>query len=250
VAGQIDEVREVFTNLLVNALEAMPAGGTCTFRVEGGADRVTVSVTDTGVGMGEDVRRRVFEPFFSTKGTRGTGLGLALAWGIVTRYGGTIEVESTPGQGSVFRVSFPVDRGVPPALVAAPPAADTSSARILVVEDEPDVREVLRDVLVAHGFTVIEARNGREGLARCETDAIDLVLTDISMPELSGWDVARACAMKLSRLPVGFITGWGDRVDPEEIRRHRVRFVLAKPFQTTEVLRLVNAALTTDDTGA
>jgi signal transduction histidine kinase/CheY-like chemotaxis protein len=244
VAGRRDEIREVFTNLLINALEAMPEGGACTFRVDTDRDRVTVNVTDTGIGMSEDVRRRVFEPFFSTKGARGTGLGLALAWGIVTRCGGSIDVESTPGHGSLFRVSFPVDRDPLPGTGTPSLTPDASRARILIVEDEPDVRDVLRDLLVAHGFTVIEARNGRDALERCETDPVDLVLSDISMPELSGWDLARACASKFPHLPIAFITGWGDRIDPTDLHHHNIRFLLPKPFQTNEVLRLVQSALT------
>ena len=243
VAGRRDEIREVFTNLLINALEAMPEGGACTFRVDADPDRVTVHVTDTGIGMTEDVRRRVFEPFFSTKGARGTGLGLALAWGIVTRCGGSIDVESTPGRGSVFRVSLPIDRDPVPGAGTPNGTPDAARARILIVEDEPDVRDVLRDLLVAHGFTVIEARNGRDALERCQTEPVDLVLSDISMPELSGWDLARVCASKFPHLPIAFITGWGDRIDPTDLHDHHIRFLLPKPFQTNEVLRLVQSTL-------
>ena len=244
VSGVSEELREAFTNLLVNALEAMPNGGRLIFRLERLNDSVLVAAQDNGHGMSERTRERIFAPFFTTKGPQRTGLGLSVAWGIVNRHGGTIEVEIAPGRGSTFTVRLPVSQETPseeqqPAEASAP----RRGARVLVIDDEPDVRDVLKDLLAADGYIVIEASDGAEGLARCEAEPVDLVLSDIFMFGMSGWDVAAACRDRFPTVPVGLITDWGDQLDPEELARHRIRFVLTKPFVVDNVLRAVASAL-------
>ncbi|HEV8640442.1 MAG TPA: GAF domain-containing protein [Methylomirabilota bacterium] len=243
VAGRPEELREVFANLLTNALDAMPDGGRCVLRMGTEGDAVAIAVADTGSGMSGEVRQRVFEPFFTTKGQRGTGLGLAVAWGIVTRHGGTIDVESTPGRGSTFTVRLPLGRNFAPADEAAPPAPPGRAARVLIIDDEPAVRTMLAALLAEEGHVVVEAASGAEGLARCEREPFDVVLSDLSMPRMSGWEFAATCHEKFPHLPVGLITGWGDRLDPTQLQRHHVRFVLAKPFETADVLRQIAQVL-------
>lgn len=247
VAGVAEELREVFTNLLTNALEAMPTGGLFVFHVSADPEWVVVRAEDTGHGMSEEIRWRVFEPFFTTKGPRGTGLGLAVTWGIVTRHGGAIEVESTLGKGSVFTVRLPVGHTTLPLEEPGPAPRPPWPARVLVVEDEPEVRTVLKELLTSHGYTVVEAANGAEGLASCEAESVDVVLCDASMPGMSGWEVAEACRARFPRIPLGFITGWGDQLDPQQLQRHRVRFVLAKPVAGREVLRQVAHVLSASE---
>jgi CheY-like chemotaxis protein len=242
VAGRPEELREVFTNLLVNALEAMPDGGRFTFRVTPDPPGATVRAEDTGCGMSEATRQRLFEPFFTTKGARGTGLGLAVSWGIVTRYGGTIEVESLPGAGSTFVVRLPPGPVLAGSETPAAPALATPAhraARILIVDDEVEVRAVLRDILAGQGYAVAEADDGAEALARCAEGLFDLLVTDISMPGMSGWEVAAACCDRFPWMTVGLATGWGDQLDPEQVQTARVAFVLAKPFEGDVVLREV-----------
>jgi GAF domain-containing protein len=181
VSGVSEELREAFTNLLVNALEAMPNGGRLIFRLERQGDSVLVAAQDNGHGMSERTRERIFAPFFTTKGPQRTGLGLSVAWGIVNRHGGTIEVEIAPGRGSTFTVRLPVSQEAPSEQQPAEAAAPRRGARVLVIDDEPDVRDVLKDLLAADGYIVIEASDGAEGLARCEAEPVDLVLSDIFM---------------------------------------------------------------------
>ena len=242
VSGASEELREAFMNLLVNALEAMPNGGRFIFRAERQGDYVAVAAQDEGHGIPERIRERIFAPFFTTKGPQRSGLGLSVAWGIVNRHGGTIEVEITPGRGSTFTVRLPVSPETPskpqPTVVSASPGA-----RVLVIEDEPYVHDVLKELLVAEGYVVIEARDGAEGLARCETEPVDLVLSDIFLPGMSGWDVAAACRDRFPTVPVGLITGWGNQLDPEKLAQHRIRCVLTKPFVMDDVLRAVASAL-------
>jgi signal transduction histidine kinase len=244
VKGIASELREVFMNLLINGLDAMSGGGQFLFRVSGDAEMVTITAEDTGCGMSEETRRKVLEPFFTTKGARGTGLGLSVSWGIVKRHGGTIDIESRLGEGSVFIVRLPVSKQAVAAEVREWTPRPARKAHVLVIDDEREVRSVLRDVLTSIGHTVVEAASGEEGLACCESEAVDLILADVSMPGMSGWDVAAACQRRFPRVPLGFVTGWGDRLNQEEATRFGVRFVLSKPFAPVDVQALVAGVLT------
>jgi signal transduction histidine kinase len=246
VAGIAAELREVFMNLLINGLDAMPGGGQFIFRGSSDMESVTISAQDTGCGMSDEVRRRVLEPFFTTKGSRGTGLGLAVSWGIVKRHGGTIEIESSVGVGSIFMIRLPVSKEEPAAEAPEPVRRSAPSARVLVIDDESEIRGVLRDMLTAFGHTVIEAASGEEGLACCDGGGVDVILTDVSMPGMSGWDVATTCQRRFPRVPLGFVTGWGDRLDEVETQRSGVRFVLSKPFTPAALQSLVAGVLLKD----
>src|SRR4029453_5563923 len=149
VDGQPSELREVLTNLILNAVDALPRGGDIRIATRERAGRVEVIVTDTGVGMSDSVRRRIFEPFFSTKGPRGTGLGLAMVFGIVSRHGGEILVDTAGGAGAAFTIRLPVGCSAPePA--ARMPVTGTEAVRVLVIDDEPFVRDTLGDTLRPH----------------------------------------------------------------------------------------------------
>jgi signal transduction histidine kinase/DNA-binding response OmpR family regulator len=243
VAGRPEELREVLTNLITNAVDAMPAGGACRVALEADGEWAVMSVADTGVGMADEMRRRVFEPFFTSKGPRGTGLGLAVSWGIVTRHGGTIEVDSTPGKGTTFRMRLPIPVTLPEAVVGAPVTLAPRPARLLLIEDEPQVQAVLAEMLREAGYGVAVAKNGLEGIEHCERERVDVVLSDISMPGISGWDVAARLRARHPHIPIGFVTGWGDQLDPERLAVAGVDFVVAKPFQAQDILRHVAQAV-------
>ena len=243
VAGTAEELREALLNLLNNALDSMPAGGTFTFRAEAEGDRVVVRAADGGCGMSEETRRRVFEPFFTTKGAQGNGLGLAVVWGIMARHGGEITVESTLGQGTTFTIRLPIPSVLPVDQGPEDGSLLPRGTRVLVVEDNVEILRSLGDLLRENGCRVIEAPNGTTALARIEAEAVDLVLTDLAMPGVSGWEVASASRERYPDTPVGLVTGFGDQLDPEKLERHGIQFVVAKPFSSEELLQAVATAL-------
>ncbi len=240
VVGDAAELREAMTNLILNAVDAMPAGGVLTLMTALVDDRVEVAVADTGVGMPAEVRDKVFDPFFTTKGPQGTGLGLSMTYGIVSRHGGSIAVESEPGLGSTFRLSFPRGSDVRPVEAPAPPAIPTvRPLRCLVVDDEPPVRAVLGDILESAGHSVVTLGDGAEAIARFGAEPFDLVVTDLAMPRVSGWQVARAVKQVAPTVPVFLVTGFGVELSADERRAHGVDLVLVKPIQIQEILDAV-----------
>src|SRR5262245_38180957 len=164
--------------------------------------------------MPDDVKRRAFEPFFTTKGVKRTGLGLAVAYGSIRRHGGQVELESGEGKGTT--VTFWLPTGEPPKGESAQPEPVGS---ILVIDDEADVRELVADVLTGRGHAITVAAGGRDGLARFETGRYDLVITDLGMPDLNGWEVASAIKASRGDLPVLLLTGWADAVDAADVSR-------------------------------
>ncbi len=234
VDGQPSELREVLTNLILNAVDALPRGGQIRIATRERGERVEVTVADTGVGMSESVRRRIFEPFFSTKGPSGTGLGLAMVYGIVSRHGGEILVDTVEGAGSTFTIRLPVGRPRA-ALAKRAPTVDVESVRVLVIDDEPFVRDTLGDILRQQHHDVVVADDGVSGLARFREGAFDLVMTDLAMPGMSGWQVAQAVKAARPTVPVVLVTGWGVEVEADELQTHGVDRVMTKPFRYEDV---------------
>jgi two-component system cell cycle sensor histidine kinase/response regulator CckA len=256
------QLHQVLMNLVINAREAMPAGGTLsisTFNSEsaGGAserpdaagDYMLLEVRDTGVGMDERTRQRVFEPFFTTKlPGKGTGLGMATVFGVVTQAGGHIFLESEPGQGTAFRLYFPRHAGpVPaePAVQAAARAARAATGRVLVVEDQREVRVVTCAILRNLGFDVMEADSGEMALEISETcaDKIDLLLTDVIMPGMNGRELAEQFAARRPRTKVIFMSGYTDRIMSEDGLLDPAVNFLQKPFNPGELGTIVGKVL-------
>jgi signal transduction histidine kinase len=231
VAGEIAALREVLMNLIMNAIDALPEGGVITVRTTPVADGVQCEVADTGVGMPPEVQRRALEPFFTTKGFQSTGLGLSVTYGIVRRHGGELVIDTAPGAGTRVRIKLPA-AGTPAARRVVQPdePAVTSPLRILVVDDEREVRDVVVEILAAQGHEVVQAAGGPEGLAYLDRGVpVDLVLTDLGMPGMTGWEVARAAKQRRPTLRVGLLTGWGEQPTAKPEDRAAADFVIAKP---------------------
>jgi CheY-like chemotaxis protein len=193
---------------------------------------VKLTITDSGVGMSEEVRTRIFEPFFTTKGVRGTGLGLSMVHGIVNRHQGQLQVTSTVGEGTTVTICLPmagseVQREQPR---LAPPSLTRSRLRVLVIDDEPILAQTLGDLLHGMGHEATVVLNGAEGLRRMATEHFDLILTDLGMPEMSGWEVATAVKVRTPSCPVILVTGWGESLRSEELVGTGVDLVLNKPY--------------------
>jgi GAF domain-containing protein len=235
------ELREVMTNLILNAVDAMPRGGTLTVSTARRGDSIELRVGDTGVGIPEAVQGKIFDPFFTTKGPRGTGLGLSMTYGILSRHGATITVDSQEGQGSVFTLVFPAGAAARVPVAEAEPPLPGVALRCLVVDDEEAVGDMLADVLRSAGHTVAVARNASEGLSRVRSEPLDLVFSDLSMPGMTGWELARAVRNAAPGLPVILVSGFAVEVSREELQQSGVHSVLAKPINIGEVIDAASA---------
>ena len=240
IAGSEWDLRQLFTNLMLNALDAMPEGGTLTIGSFRQGDWTTVMVRDTGVGMSEELRRRVFEPFFTTKGEAGSGLGLSISHGIVQRHGGEILVESQPGKGSTFTLHFPVlTSEESPTLELGLQGAETPSMSILVIDDDPFVAQTIADMLSGMGHRVTVATSGHQGIEIATTGMHDLVCTDLGMKGTDGWEVVRAVRERRPDLPVYLLTGYGITLYPQSVSQMGAAGVLSKPVSLDALAALL-----------
>ncbi len=249
VMGDDSELREVLVNMVFNAIDAMPAGGTLSLSTRSIGESVVISIADTGVGMDPDVRSRIFDPFFTTKGKAGLGLGLAVSFGIIRRHGGNIEVDSELGSGTEFRIVLPLAAvsadSITPEIVKPTPqpcislVQDQVQTRILVVDDEEFVRELLKEILESEGCKVSLAESGTEALELFSASQFDGVFTDVGMPGMSGWELAHAIREQSEMIPIAVITGWGEAVGSNEQKAAGVDWVVAKPFTADRISELV-----------
>lgn len=252
------QIEQIVMNLVVNARDAMPAGGRLLISTEnrsvampgqpGPAQYVAVIVTDTGVGMDADVQARMFDIYFTTKGSEGTGVGLSTVRAIAMLHDGHVEVSSVPGEGTTVRVVLPRAGHSRPAmaptrLVGGDAVALGRGERVLLIDDEPAVRDMLVRSLEAHGYDPVVASNGTEALALCDqADALlDLLVTDVNLPDIHGCDVARTLRARMPGLRVVFISGEGTKT--RDVATSTGSPVLTKPFSISEFTRVVRRAL-------
>jgi len=243
VSGQASALREVVVNLLLNAIEAMPAGGDISVETRRDGPWVIVRVADTGVGMTGEVLSRAFIPFFTTKGAANTGLGLSSAKELVTRHGGTIAAESEPGRGTVFAIALPSVEEV--SIPEGPPDAPRLpiGLEVLVVEDEAALCDVLEEFLQGSGCRVTIASSGPAGLDALARRRYDVVLADLLLPGASGWDIARAAKRHSPRPAVVLMSG---KMIPEDLWAdgETVDAALAKPVDLDKLARAIAEAVT------
>jgi signal transduction histidine kinase len=252
IVADVGQLEQVIINLVVNARDAMPSGGTITIQTglraanDGSQPaNVYLSVRDTGVGISPEIRRRIFEPFFTTKEPgKGTGLGLSMVYGIVQQSGGTIDLDSAPGKGTTFRIEFPAssaeksEQRVDSRDEGFPRGTET----VLLIEDEPELRELARRTLDSLGYEVIAPEHTEDGLAIAISRKVDLLLTDVVMPVMSGPTIVKRLADLGTPPTVIYMTGYADetlseyRIDPGST-------LLRKPFAPSQLARAVRSAL-------
>jgi PAS domain S-box-containing protein len=247
VHGNASELREVYTNLIFNAVDAMPTGGRISIKSRAEGANVVVEVRDTGIGMNETVRARIFDPFFSTKGPKGMGLGMSVVFGILGRHKGSIAVDSEPGRGTCFTIRLPI------AQVHAeqgPPEIGSSEervAKILVVDDEVEITELVTDILEVSGHTVRSSTRGSEALRILAAESFDMLLCDLGMREMSGWEVVKAVRARDEAIGVVLLTGWGATLSEERVTAHGIDAVLSKPFEMKKLLDTIARILEVRD---
>ncbi len=242
--GSASELREVFTNLINNALDAMMEGGSITIKTCRENNHIIIKLDDTGIGIPEDKKSRIFDPFFTTKGVQSTGLGMSISYGIINRHQGTILVDSVEGEGTTFTIKLPI-------LKAAQKKRDTSGAltgrkekaRVLIVDDEDEVRQLLSDILTSEDHDVKVAFDGTQALELFKRSDFDMVFPDLGMPGMSGWDVAEAIKSINKNVPVAIITGWNVDLKATEIKERGVDLIAFKPFEVNRVLQLVQEGM-------
>jgi len=251
LVGIESEMREAITNLVLNAVDAMATGGVITVRTRVGSrgpsetpTHVLLEVSDTGVGMSEETRRRCLEPFYSTKGKRGTGLGLAMVYGVMERHGGQIEIESELGKGTVFKLILPIRR-----LPGADPITNEGGGpalplHILCIDDEPLLRELLREILEREGHSVSVADGGQSGVEEFRAAAsgqhpFDVVVTDLGMPYFDGRQVVKTIKQESPETPIIMLTGWGSFMKEDGDMPEEVSGILTKPPRSNELREML-----------
>lgn len=251
IMGSASELREVFTNLINNAVDALPRGGEIRVQSCMNTEWAVITIEDTGGGIPLSIKDRIFDPFFTTKGPQSTGLGLSVSYGIINRHHGTITAESMEGKGTAFTIKLPLtgkaDTKEAHREKVIPMQGKHKKARILVIDDEADVRELLRDILSDAGHDVEMAHNGCEGIEMFEKQPYDLVLTDLGMPVMSGWEVAGKIRQMNKCVPIALVTGWNVVLDDAALHSSGVNLVVHKPFQVDQVLNLVKEGVIVKD---
>lgn len=247
VLANAAELREVVTNLVINAVDATPHAGTITLRTSSSDRAVFLDVIDTGSGMSDEVMEKIFHPFFTTKGKKGTGLGLAISQAIVARYHGALTVESAVGRGSTFSIRLPAHheaRALETSVdTPAAPAAGDVAGTILVVDDDVAVAEVLSESLRAAGHTVHTVHSAREALSLLMTTRVDVMFTDIGMPEMDGWELTAGVQARDPQAVVVVVSGWGGQFSPGTEQARGLFCLLPKPLDIHDAVRVARDAV-------
>ncbi len=243
VAGNGGELREMLMNLIFNAVDAMPRGGTIVIRARCDGRQVTLEVRDTGGGMTDEVRQRCLEPFFTTKGTHGTGLGLSMVYGIVQRHQGSIDIKSEVGKGSTFIIRIPHQLAKPQSVFLAQPGKALEHLHVLVVDDEAIVRTIIAEYLKNDGHTVVVADSGRDGLEKFREGRFDLVVVDRAMPDMNGDRVATAIRSADPNVTVVMLTGFGAMMKDVNEKPAGVDLVITKPITVAELRAAITEAI-------
>ncbi|MFZ5994798.1 MAG: hybrid sensor histidine kinase/response regulator [Thermodesulfobacteriota bacterium] len=243
IAGEEAAIREVIVNLIFNAIEAMPGGGKIYISTQSNERGVFIKIRDTGIGMPEEFKNKAFDPFLTTKGPTNSGLGLSVSYGIVKRHDGNIEIESTEGKGTTVSIVLPIGNIKEHSSAPETKKIQRQKARILIIDDDETVRDLLNEVLTDAGHEVITAGHGRDGVQLFRNQPFDLVITDLAMPEISGWDVARSVKGEKPATLVALITGWGLETDDQKMKEYDIDLLIRKPFQLMEIIKQIDELL-------
>jgi signal transduction histidine kinase/CheY-like chemotaxis protein len=243
ILGNKAELVEAISNLILNAVDALAEGGYIKIKSLMKNNRAIVRVEDNGIGMADATLNRVFYPFFTTKGLKNTGMGLAVVYGIVTRHSGEIDVSSKLGEGTTCTLYFPTAGKVETVSTKPAEVVQEIKAKILIIDDDDNIRDVMSDMLEFMDHTTSQAASGEEGAEKFRDGDFDLVITDLGMPGISGWEVTRICKSLKPNIPVIMISGWGNQLDDELVRQSGLDAIMAKPFEMTKIKSLIQDVL-------
>jgi CheY-like chemotaxis protein len=242
VFGNPAELREVLINMVLNSIDALPKGGKISFRTWQEEENIFLSVKDNGLGMSEEVKKKIFEPFFSTKPEKGNGLGMTVAYSIILQHNGKIAVESVEGKGTTFVIKLPFSK--------VKDKEDTSKielpagkVRVLLIEDDEDLQGVLLEMLSEEGYEVKVGCSGTEGISFLKIEKYDVIITDLGISGMTGWDFAAEAKEISPKTPVILVTGWGDQILTKEAKDLGVEVVLSKPIKRENLERAIARAL-------
>jgi len=239
ISGCEAELKTVIHKLVENAVEHSPANSTVTVSLRVDDRHFTISITDRGPGIPEEIRQKIFYPFFSTKGTPGAGLGLAMVRGIVTRQGGEVSLGTNEGSGTVFNLAFShavKDQDISEITTRT---KRTGRLKVLVVDDDDQIREILTDMLTMDGYSATACPDANAALKTINEDSFDILITDLGMPGMSGLDLAGEVHETHPQIPIAMITGWGTQLSEQEVSSRGIRAILSKPFHLKEVKELI-----------
>jgi PAS domain S-box-containing protein len=244
ISADRNALREALMNILFNSVDALSEGGQINIGSVIRKSRVVVRIADDGAGMTDDVRERIFDPFFTTKGVKGLGLGMSIVYTAMQQNKGRIEVNSAPGEGTEVVLSFPVtqkDGTVPTTTMAA---GSGKPANILLIDDNVEILKTLSNILEFEGHKITAYSDPEKAIKAFSSGGFDIVMTDIGMPDLSGWEVAKMINEIDNNIPVIFITGWGEQLDPIEVENAGVTGVINKPLSKDETLQVIDTIMT------
>lgn len=245
VFGNEGELRSVFYNILKNSIEAMPNGGKIYIQTSVKKDFVSILITDTGIGMNEETKSKIYQPFFTTKGFEvGRGLGMSGAYSIIKEHRGNINLlDSSPNNGTVFEIKIPISNLNISDLIKESPSNFSRSAKILWVDDEKMIRDVASEMLEVLGHSGDVVSSGKEALLKLRNNKYDLIVTDIGMPSMSGWELFDIIKKDYINTKVAFLTGWGDQIGEEKRKKTGINYILSKPFKITDLQKLISKML-------
>ncbi len=248
VWGDSAELRQVILNIINNSLDAMPEGGHLSFRTWNEDDNIFLSISDTGEGMYDDIRKNILDPFLTNKMPKGTGLGMSISYGIIKRHGGEIDVVSEVGRGTTITIRLPISHGNTDFVTRSEKKHELGemNLRILVVDDEQAVCEFLSEYLLQEGQDVKGVYSGKEAIKLLKSESFDIVLCDLVMPEVGGREVIKMLDTLNKRPKVGLITGWSEKKDIFSMEDLKVDFIVKKPFEFSELIKCINVAFDTD----
>lgn len=239
VNGSDSDLSVALGKLIANAVEHTREGTAVEVVLAADQKHYVVTVTDHGGGIPDDIGRRVFYPFFTTKSERGAGLGLAIVHGIVGRHGGEVTFDTQPSKGTTFRIAFPKSDKTEEKSDVSSKTTNAKRLRVLVVDDDEQIREVLHDMLTIDGHTATTCSDAYAALKQLERQSFDILITDLGMPGMSGLDLAGVVHESHPKMPIAMITGWGTQLDHSETKMKGIRTVLSKPFHLKDVKQLV-----------